>query len=396
MLTKELVQVTTRNGRLFPKFLKNSDPQVLAEAKGLCDFFNQVPGRRFGEVEDELKSSVGSGRKKSLAKLLLDRCDVAESDPDILDWRWSVFAVAERLRDQCNGDFQMFAQRMQETFGGAIGQVREKLFSDLPSARFIKSFEAMTSRDLIDLYNLSMVKTILCFAKDVTLELKNPSVAVKRAVMQQLRFYRLVGEPSVDASTGLFRVAVSGPLDVFGASSGYSQRMASFFLFIATLQEWSLEASLKWKNKPLKMSLDHKSGVGAGLVKSSGAFIPPEFKHVLEAFKDGDGFVVGAGENFIDFGGEEYCFPDFVISYAGKTFFVELFHGSHQGQLERRLKALTRGARRDVLLGVERSLLKDKKLKELVESNEWFKDGGFLFSQFPTPGAIKKAVLNHE
>lgn len=396
MLTKELVQVTTRNGRLFPKFLKNSDPQVLAEAEGLCDFFNKVPGRRFGEVEEELKSSVGSGRKKSLAKLLLDRCDVAESDPDILDWRWNVFTAAEGLREQCNGDFQMFAQRMQETFKGSLGEMREKIFSDLPSARFIKSFESMTSRDLIDLYNLSTVKTILCFAKDVTLELKNPSVAIKRAVMQQLRFYRLVGEPSVDASTGLFSVAVSGPLDVFGASGGYSQRMASFFSFIATLQEWSLEASLKWKNKPLKMSLDHKSGVGAGLAKSTGAFIPPEFKHVIEAFKNDDRFVVSAGENFIDFGGEEYCFPDFVVKHDGKTFFVELFHGSHQGQLERRLKILTREARRDVLLGVERSLLKDKKLKELVESNEWFKNSGFLFSQFPTPGAIKKAVVSHD
>lgn len=396
MLTKELVQVTTRNGRLFPKFMKNSDPQILAEAKGLCDFFNKVPGRRFGEVEEELKSSVGSGRKKSLAKLLLDRCDIAESDPEILDWRWSVFAAAEGLREQCNGDFQMFAQRMQETFKGSLGEMREKLFSDLPSARFIKSFESMTSRDLIDLYNLSMVKTILCFAKNVTLELKNPSVAIKRAVMQQLRFYRLVGEPSVDASTGLFSVVISGPLDVFGATGGYSHRMASFFSFIATLQEWNLEADLKWKNKPLKMSLDHKSGVGAGLAKSTGAFIPPEFKHVIEAFASDDRFVVSAGENFIDFGGEEYCFPDFVVKHDGKTFFVELFHGSHQGQLERRLKILTREARRDVLLGVERSLLKDKKLKELVESSEWFKNGGFLFSQFPTPGAIKKAVVSHD
>jgi predicted nuclease of restriction endonuclease-like RecB superfamily len=290
----------------------------------------------------------------------------------------------------------MFAKRIQETFGLAVGEVREKIFSDLPSARFIKSFESMTSCDLIDLFNLSMVKTILCFANDVTLELKNPSLAVKRAVMQQLRFYRLVGEPSVDASTSLFRVDVSGPLDVFGSSGGYSQRMANFFAFIATLQEWSLEANIKWKNKPLKMSLDHKSGVGAGLTKSTGAFIPPEFKHVIEAFKDDDRFVVSAGDKFIDFGSEEYCFPDFVINHAGKTFFVELFHGSHKGQLERRLKVLMRGTRRDVLLGVERSLLKDKKLKELVETSEWFKNGGFLFSQFPTPGAIKKAVVNHD
>ena len=149
MLTKELVQVTTRNGRLFPKFMKNSDPQILAEAKGLCDFFNRVPGRRFGEVEEELKSSVGSGRKKSLAKLLLDRCDIAESDPEILDWRWSVFAAAEGLREQCNGDFQMFAQQMQKTFEGSLGEMREKLFSDLPSARFIKSFESMTGWNLL-------------------------------------------------------------------------------------------------------------------------------------------------------------------------------------------------------------------------------------------------------
>ncbi len=396
MLTKELVQVTTRSGRLFPKFMKNSDPQVLAEAKGLCDFFVKVPGRRFGEVEEELKSSVGSGRKKALAKLLLDRCGVADPDPDILDWRWSVFTAAESLRDQCGGDFQLFARGVQETFGGPLGDMREKLFSDLPSARFVKSFEPITNCDLVDLYNLSMIKTILCFATDLTLEVKNPSLAVKRAVMQQLRFFRLVGEPMVDAATGLFRVNVSGPLGVFGAASGYSQRMAGFFSFVASLHDWSLEANLKWKNKPLKMSLDHKSGVGAGLAKSTGAFIPPEFKHVIDAFKNDARFAVSAGENFINFGGEEYCFPDFVVKHDGKTFFVELFHGSHQGQLERRLKILTRETTRDVLVGVERGLLKDKKLKELLETSEWFKDRGFLFSQFPTPGAIKKAVASHD
>jgi predicted nuclease of restriction endonuclease-like RecB superfamily len=395
MLTKDLVQVTTRSGRLFPKFLQSSDPKMQSEAKELCDFFNQVPGRRFGDIEEDLKSSFGSGRKKSLAKLLLDRCKLAESDPSLLDWRWDVFRTAEAFRNECRGDFQIFTRRMQETFGSTLGDVREKIFSDLPSARYVHSFESITGRDLIDLFNLSQVKTILCFAQDVTLVLQNPTLAVKRAVMRQLRFFRLVGEPMMDPSTKLFRVVVSGPLGIFGPSSGYSTRIASFFSFVVSLQEWSLEANLKWKNKSLKMTLDHKSGVRDVSTASTVAFIPPEFKHVIESFKSDEHFVVSAGDEFIDFGGEEYCFPDFIVKHKGKKFFVELFHGSHRAQFERRLHFLGRNARRDIFLGVERGLLKDKKLRELVEASEWFKGNGFLFSQFPTPGAIKKVVMSH-
>jgi hypothetical protein len=47
---------------------------------------------------------------------------------------------------------------------------------------------------------------------------------------------------------------------------------------------------------------------------------------------------------------------------------------------------------RHLIIGVERSLLKDKEIKSLCESNAWFQKYGFEYSQFPTVSGIKRVL----
>jgi hypothetical protein len=57
-----------------------------------------------------------------------------------------------------------------------------------------------------------------------------------------------------------------------------------------------------------------------------------------------------------------------------------------------RVAALDTSKIRNLLIGVDKSLLKDKDVKLGLEKSPWFAKFGFEFSQFPTPRQLVKAV----
>ena len=88
---------------------------------------------------------------------------------------------------------------------------------------------------------------------------------------------------------------------------------------------------------------------------------------------------------WIPLGGQSLLFPDFVFrSESGAEYPMELFHRWHSAQLERRLAWCEANPHRNLLLGVDRALLKkDGVLKERLGSSEYFQTHGLLFRDFP-------------
>jgi hypothetical protein len=143
------------------------------------------------------------------------------------------------------------------------------------------------------------------------------------------------------------------------------------------------------------MSLDHHSGVKSTHSRVNGSFVPPEFSQLVDAIGKEAGLKAHLGDDFLDFGAENYCFPDLIVTSEGKSFAIELFHGNHKSQIKRRLAAVSRGKTTNFLMGIDRSLLKDKAIAQVVDESDWFKSYGFDFNQFPTPSVIKKVVMRH-
>ena len=395
MLTKDLVQATTRNGKIFPRFCASDDSQGLADAKELCDFFSAVSGRAVGDVEEELKNLCTTPRRRALAKLLMDRCEVSEPDPAIMELRWTVFKAAESLRCGDGQDFKDFAQLVSAKFDLDPADLGQKIFSDLPSSRVIQAHSSITSANLIDHMNLSQVRTILCLAKDVVVKLRKTSTAQRREFLRQVKFHRLIADVEVDSASGALTASLTGPLGNLSGGVGYGSRMANLLKFIVAFSDWTLEASVKWKGKYLQMNLDHRSGLKSAHARSNGGYVPPEFLQLIEALRKEQGFDAQAGEELLNFGEENYCFPDLVVTSEKKSFAIELFHGNHRSQIKRRLEGASRTNTTNLLVGVDRSLLKDKHISQLVAESEWFKSYGFEFNQFPTPSVIKKVVTRH-
>ena len=180
MLTKDLVQATVRSGKLFPRFIKSDDSTACSEAKHLCELFLDAAGRVVSDLEDEVKEATPTPRSRGFAKLLMDRCEVAEPSPEIMDLRWRTFFVSERLRKAGNISQNEFTMAVAEELGEAEGALKSKLFADLPSARTVEKYDPLSAEELIDKYNLSHITTFLCFAEDVAVTVTKVTHAQKR------------------------------------------------------------------------------------------------------------------------------------------------------------------------------------------------------------------------
>ena len=90
---------------------------------------------------------------------------------------------------------------------------------------------------------------------------------------------------------------------------------------------------------------------------------------------------------FLTLEGGKMIFPDFAFHSAhggGETVFLELFHRWHASRLEERLNQCRTGQIPNLVLGVDRSLLKkDGVLAGELNEDEYFSTHGFFFRDFP-------------
>lgn len=398
MLTKDLLQFTHRKGSLTPTFIDESKPALLKLAEDLRRVFVSAVGCTLAEIEakaNEVESREGCA--DGLKKLLTDRCEFADVDDDVMVKRWEVFRVAQELRDEGEwGDSSGFAEIIAKRLAEKPEVIRKQLFSDHPDERRCLAFEDISAKELLELYNRSLLQTLFVFADDVKIAVRGASIVEKRAFFRQLKFHSLMSEVAVDPEDATFVVFLSGPLKLFHKSTTYGLRLAKFIPNILHLKEWELEATLQLKNKRLVMKLDSSCKVkprGRGLT----GYTPEEFTDVMRIFNEADtGWQMEPSEDFIHVGRQSYCFPDFDLrqSKGKKRFHIELFHPWHKGQIAGRLNALDKNPAKNLIVGVDKTLMKDKDVKSLIEASPWFAKHGFEFNQFPTPRQLTKILEN--
>lgn len=396
MLTKDLLQFTHRKGQLVPTFIDESRPALLKVAGDLRSVFLGAVGKTLAEIEalgDAVESREGC--VDGLKKLLIDRCEFADIDDEIMVKRWELFRVAQELRDEGDwGDATSFADVIAKRMARTQEQLRSELFSDHPDERRCLKFEDITEKELLELYNRSLLQTLFVFADDVKITAKGASLTEKRAFFRQLKFHSLMSEVAVDPEDATFSVYLSGPLKLFHKSTTYGLRLARFIPNVLHLKEWELEATLQLKNKRLQLKLDSSCKVkprGRGLT----GYTPQEFSDVMRVFNEADtGWIMEPSEDFIHLGRQSYCFPDFDLrqNKGKKRFHIELFHPWHKGQVAGRLNALDKNPSKNLIVGVDKVLMKDKEVKQLLESSPWFTKHGFEFNQFPTPKQLTKIL----
>lgn len=395
MLTKDLLQFSHRKGRIYPTFVEERQASLVKLAGDLVSVYSQSVGKTLTDIEAaadtvETRESCADGLKK----LLMDRCRFQDLDDAVVEQRWQIFRVAQELRDEGGwGDPAEFARILSERCEAPSDVLRSKLFSDHPDERRCEAFETVDSQTLLSEYNRAQLQTLFIFADDVKITIKGASIAEKRAFFRQLKFHSLMSEVEVNPDSASLTVSLSGPLKLFQKSTTYGLRLARFVLNVLHLKDWEIEATIHLKNKHLDLKLDPECGVKPRPGRGLTGYVPEEFTDVMRVFNDGDhGWKLSASEDFVAIGKQSYCFPDFDLKKGSKMFHVELFHSWHKGQIVGRIAALSGSKVKNLIIGIDKALVKDKDIQKALQNNTWFEKYGFEFSQFPTPRQLLKVV----
>lgn len=376
MLKKEHISCKINSGRIKPQFIPPETPEALECAAALLTVFRGAAETAMSktELQNIVKVTAESSNSPKLAaalnKLLLDRCTFAtEAEFDYMARRRELFLISA------------------ENFKKGIllpPQSECDIYGDLPGFEKLSAFSPLTPEELIKLYNLSQAQALLIYASKMDLKLADPDVSALRKVMKAVKFFRLLATFST-APNHVIKISISGPFALFGPSKKYALSLASLLPVITTLKKWTLEAELCFRDRELKLKLDEKSGLNSPS-RSFSTFVPEEIKlyHRHFAEKSADWKIVG-DTPFINAGNQEIIFPDlsFARTETGKSIQLELFHRWHRAQFIKRIELLKKNPDIPLIIGIDRAVIKEDELDELLNGFPELRMRCWLFSEFP-------------
>ncbi len=391
VLTKDLIQCRLKGDKLQPVLLDTADPELLAKADQMLTIFRQCTGSRKAELDSMLTPVLSDIRPlalgKGLRKLLEDRCEF--SNPDKLDYpteRQKLLAIsATLLNQQLWPSLEDFRQALKQAAGEENPLLRQGgLYADLPENDSLITFKDLNPRQLLERYNLGQVQALLLGAEHLELLVDSAEPAKLRRLCKYLRFFRLLCQIKAENGGNALRLRIDGPASLFENCRKYGLQLAVFFPAVCTLETWCLKADVQWKEKKRMLQLDQSSALVCPYHIFS-ACVPEEIKLFHRHFKEtvADWHIVGETP-FLRAENNEIIFPDLSFaSDSGEVRHLELFHRYHANRLPARLAWLGKHPEIPLILGVDKTLLRNPELEEQLNNSPWFQQNGFLFRDYP-------------
>ncbi len=401
MLTKDLIRARLSGDTVKPQFVRTDDPEILRYAEALILLYGEGVGTTAALLDESAAALAAAFRDKKLAeglhKTVRDRAEFSlPADCDYPAARVELFRgtaallragnAPENMDDVRNAVFAS-VPAAPETFGQGI-------YCDLPECERLLPMKKMLVREVPERYNVSLVQSLLLFASKmtVTISAKEEPAALRR-LFKYMKFFRLLFSAEMTGKDEI-RLTVDGPASVLEHSATYGLQIASFFPAVCLLPQWSIAAEVKWKDRFRKLKLDESSGLVSHYSNFT-AYQPEEIRMFTDLFRTSNtGWTLDDMPGWIPLGGQALLFPDFVFrDGSGREYPMELFHLWHAAQLEQRLAWCEAHPERNLLLGVDRALLKkDGVLKERLEESRYFQTHGFLFRDFPGVEKVSKLL----
>ncbi len=396
MLTKDLLKFRRRGDRIIPTLVPPQDIDRLALSRKCVEIFQSSIGQTWESLQkstDEIYFK-DVDFKNGLVKLLFDHAEFDEEDSSVGSFRWDAIMSAQAVRNSITKDLSIsdYSQTVEELIKIPRSSLQERIYSDLPEHKKLKIFDSLNPEALIHRYNAAQVQGLLLHAKEITLDIEETDLVIKRALLRCVKFHQLIAE--MEKIQGGFRLILTGPLSLFQNAQTYGLKMAHFFPYVLQLPKWILRAAIEWNKKPLILVLDQDSGIRSHY-KSLSGYIPEEWHDVIRAFNtEYSPLQAQLSDEFVFIGRQSYSFPDITVSPGeGPPIHFELFHRWHAGQLRKRLDALAMNPVDNLRIGVCKSITKDPAVIESLKTSTWFFRFGFQFSDFPTPKQLHSACL---
>jgi len=401
MLTKDLIRARLSGDTVKPQFVRTDDPEILRYAEALILLYGEGAGTTAAELDESADALAAAFRDRKLAdglhKTVRDRAEFSlPADCDYPAARVGLFrGTAALLRSGTAPDsLEDVRAAVFSSVPDAAETFAQGIYCDLPECERLLPMKKMLVREVPERYNVSLVQSLLLFASKLTVTIPaKEEPAFLRRLFRYMKFFRLLFAAEMTGKDAI-RLTFDGPASVLEHSAKYGLQIASFFPAVCQLPHWSIAAEVMWKGHLRKLKLDESSGLVSHYANFV-AYQPEEIRMFSDYFRSSQsGWTLDDMPGWIPLGGQALLFPDFVFRNAsGRECPMELFHLWHAGQLEQRLDWCEAHPEYDLLLGVDRSLLKkDGVLKERLESSAYFQSHGFLFRDFPGVEKVSKLL----
>jgi len=409
VLTKDLLCFRTKSGKIQPKFIDTTAPKFLKIAFELTELFSGCVGEERGTLENRSKQvlerfTLGITVGRGLEKLLLDRTEFdTESKDELLELREKVFRNSSTLmrKHEYSGLYNSdcsekdILESYRKALAGSIGitseNLSDQLYSDLPPFQKVIKFRKITGEALLHRYNCAQVQGLLLRSEKIKLKLPESSTASLRQLLKYVRFNKLLAKISFDhKKSKSIDMQIDGPLSMFLQTQKYGLNLANFFPAVLHQQEWEMDATVRiHKNRTYILQLDQSCGIRSHL-RQFLAYVPEEIEKLgLQIAKKLPDWTLSSSNDFVPLSGENMCFPDYLLKHiSGKKVPLELFHNWHSAPLLNRLSQLDAQKEAPLLIGINRSLLKNKDVANKLESSDYFSRFGFLFRDVPTTAML--------
>ncbi len=401
MLTKDLIRCRIVKGKAHPQFIDVESDELTQIADRLISIYRQTSRPVRSEIEEYAAPVINTARDvllvKGLNKLLLDRSEFShEEELNYCELRKSVFMASGKALKQKKD--VVYAEYKDKIFANPEvdnGFLENGLYPDLPENEKLIKFKDLSAKKLLERYNCSLVQSLLINSKSITLIIGEKKAAKIRQMFKYLKFFRLLGMITREDDGGSktkgksgkvsrLRVVIDGPLSLFENIQKYGLQLALFFPTVCHLENWELEAEVKFRNRNAVIKLDQKSGL-AGHYNNFGSYTPEEIKVFQSEFESKvNDWSITEETPFLPSGNQELIFPDLSFkNNDGKLIHLELFHRWHSTQLLARLKYGDANPDAPLLAGVDRCLYKRPEINDELNKSQWFTKNGFLFNDFP-------------
>ena len=375
----------------------------------LTELFSESVGEDRATLENRSKHviegfSSGVVIARGLEKLLFDRTEFdTESKNEVLDLREKVFRNSSALMrkkeypgvSNLDSSERISLESYRKSLASLIGITTEKLshqlYSDLPPFQKVMKFRKINEEALLHRYNCAQVQGLLLRSENIKINLPESNSASLRQLLKYLRFNKLLVKISFNnKKRNSIDMQIEGPLSMFLQTHKYGLNLANFFPAVLYQPEWHLNATVRiHKNRSYILQLDESCAIRSHL-KQFLAYVPDEIKKLSQQIaKKLPDWTLSSSNEFVSFSGENICFPDYLLKHiSGKKVSLELFHNWHSAPLLNRICQLDAQKDAPLLIGISRSLLKNKDVANKLENSPYFSSFGFLFRDVPTTAML--------
>jgi predicted nuclease of restriction endonuclease-like RecB superfamily len=349
-------------------------------ATDLMTLYRDHVGRKRGELEEILSDYEGESLDypviRGLAKTLFDGCYFA-SDPPIEPGtlRECLFLqAAERGPVVARPDLlhrttrdEIIAEAAAE-LGLPTQTVEETLYADLNEEQVLQEVPQLSSRELIERYNLELARGLLYWASEMRIFVGDGYKDVFKFIklfklMHTIREARDIrGEPG---RIGGYEITLDGPISPFvQATIRYGRQMAKFLPALLLCRNWKMEADIHipsplgmrdTQKGPLLYRLDPRSGLRSHY-QASGPFdskLEEDFaaEFVARYSRARRQWELRREDEVIPLG-DTVMIPDFSFTHVkdGRRALLEIVGFWHPNYLRRKVEKLRQAGRRDLIV----------------------------------------------